>query len=303
MKTNPRFTNQLLKGILYSFVLLNTLLCTGLSANAQYDYKNISFISNEKGKGKFTISDTRASAPLLISSTDWPGVIRAFKDLRTDIGKTAFKVPEFYFDNLPDAKEIIIAGTIGKSTLIDNLVRNNKIDITGIAGQWEKFLIQTVNTPYPGVKKALIIAGSDKRGTIYGIYEISKQIGVSPWYWWADVPVLKKEAIYVNTGRYIQGSPSVKYRGIFLNDEAPDLTNWIIEKFGSVSVSNNPPVPKGVANYGHEFYAKLFELILRLKGNYLWPAMWNNAFNEDDPENPIALERLAGLAGARTVGR
>ena len=255
------------------------------------------FISNEKGKGKFTISAYGKSAPLLISSEDWPGVIRAFKDLQSDIGRVTSSVPELFTGNVSNAKEIIVAGTIGKSFLIDKLVKDNKIDVTDIAGQWEKFLVQTVQRPFPGVKEALIIAGSDKRGTIYGIYEISKQIGVSPWYWWADVPVLKKKAIYVNPGTYIQGSPSVRYRGIFLNDEAPDLTNWIREKFGFVSVGTNPPVPGGVANYGHEFYTKLFELILRLKGNYLWPAMWNNAFNEDDLQNPKLADEYGIVMG------
>ena len=245
--------------------------------NAQYASE--SFISNEKGKGKFAISVSGKSAPLFVSSKDWPGVIRAFKDLQTDIGKITSAVPELYSDNLPKSKEIIIAGTLGKNLIIDKLVRDKKIDVTGITGQWETFLIQVIEKPFPGVKKALIITGSDKRGTIYGIYELSKQIGVSPWYWWADVPAIKKDKLYVSTGLHIQGSPSVRYRGIFLNDEAPDLTNWIREKYGSVAVGENPPIPRGVANYGREFYTKLFELILRLKGNYLWPAMWNNAFN------------------------
>jgi hypothetical protein len=256
-----------------------------------------SFISTEKGKGKFAISSSEKTTPLFVSSKDWPGVIIAFKNLQTDIGKVTSLVPEFFTDNLPKSKEIIIAGTLGKNPIIDKLVRDKKIDVTGVTGQWETFLIQIVDKPLPGVKKALIIAGSDKRGTIYGIYELSKQIGVSPWYWWADVPVLKKDELYVNAGRYVQGSPSVKYRGIFLNDEAPDLTNWIREKYGSVEVGENPPMPKGVANYGREFYTKLFELILRLKGNYLWPAMWNNAFNEDDPENPRLADEYGIVMG------
>jgi Glycosyl hydrolase family 115/Gylcosyl hydrolase family 115 C-terminal domain len=258
---------------------------------------NESFISFENGKGKFAILVSGKPAPLLISSNDWPGVIRAFKDLQSDIGKITSNVPELFTDNVPRAREIIIAGTIGKNVIIDKLVNDRKIDVKGIAGQWETFLIQVVNKPLPGVKRALIIAGSDKRGTIYGIYEISRQIGISPWYWWADVPVLKKNAIYVNPGGFSQGSPSVRYRGIFLNDEAPDLTNWIREKFGLVAESENPPVQKGVANYGHEFYTKLFELILRLKGNYLWPAMWNNAFNEDDPENPKLADEYGIVMG------
>jgi Glycosyl hydrolase family 115/Gylcosyl hydrolase family 115 C-terminal domain len=275
--------------------LLITLLNELVLLNAQES--NEPFISSENGKGKFTISSYGKSAPLLISSNDWPGVIRAFKDLQSDIGKVSSTVPEFNTDVVPHSKEIIIAGTIGKSAIIDKLIKAKKIDVSGITGRWETFLIQVVKNPFPGVKKALIIAGSDKRGTIYGIYEISKQVGISAWYWWADVPVMKNNAIYVNTGRYIQGSPSVKYRGIFLNDEAPDLTNWVQEKFGSVDVSENPPIPKGVANYGHEFYTRLFELILRLKANYLWPAMWNNAFNEDDPENSRLADEYGIVMG------
>jgi len=258
---------------------------------------NDKFISTEKGSGKFIISEKGKSTPLLISSKEWPGAIRAFKDLQNDIGKVTSVIPELASDNYAGSKEYIIAGTIGKSPLIDKLISDKKIDVSGISGNWETFLIQVVKKPFPGVKKALVIAGSDKRGTIFGIYEISKQIGVSPWYWWADVPVLKKDQLYAKTGRYVQGSPSVKYRGIFLNDEAPDLTNWIREKFGDVPVGTNPPMPQGVANYGRVFYTRLFELILRLKGNYLWPAMWNNAFNEDDPENPKLADEYGIVMG------
>jgi hypothetical protein len=277
------------------FLLLTISVYSLLFLKAQPP--NDSFISFEKGKAKFTISASGKSAPLLISSKEWPGVIRAFRDLQTDIGKVTSAIPDIYTDEIPKNREIIIAGTIGKSPIIDKLISDKKIDVAGISGQWETFLIQSVNNPLPGIKKALVIAGSDKRATIYGIYEISKQIGVSPWYWWADVPVLKKNELYVNAGRYIQGSPSVKYRGIFLNDEAPDLTNWIRAKFGSVKLSDNPPIPRGVANYGREFYTRLFELILRLKGNYLWPAMWNNAFNEDDPENPRLADEYGIVMG------
>ncbi len=143
----------------------------------------------KRNKGAFTISAAGHSAPLLISSKEWPGVSRAFQDLRTDIGKVTSSLPELITDKLPDSKEIIIAGTIGKSELIDQLIKNKKIDANKITGKWETFLIQIVKKPFKGVKKALVIAGSDKRGTIYGIYELSRQIGVSPWYWWADVPV------------------------------------------------------------------------------------------------------------------
>ncbi len=278
----------------FQFLLITSLFPLAL-LNGQNS--NESFISTVKGKDKFTIYESKMSAPLFISSGDWPGVIRAFKDLQTDIGKVSSVIPVLSMDKLPESKEIIITGTIGKSPVIDRLIKDNKIDVKDVAGKWETFLITVVNKPLPGVRKALIIAGSDKRGTIFGIYEVSKQIGVSPWYWWADVPVKTKNEIYVNQGRYVQGSPSVKYRGIFLNDEAPDLTNWIRAKYGDVTPGDNPPIPKGVANYGHEFYSRLFELILRLKGNYLWPAMWNNAFNEDDPLNPVLADEFGIVMG------
>ncbi|HZL78880.1 MAG TPA: glycosyl hydrolase 115 family protein [Candidatus Limnocylindrales bacterium] len=187
----------------------------------------------------------------------------------------------------------IIVGTVGKSWIIDQLIREGKIDVSPITGKWESFFIQVVPEPLPGVASGLVIVGSDKRGTIYGIYDLSEQMGVSPWYWWADVTPEHQGALFVKPGKYVQGPPAVKYRGIFLNDEAPDLSNWIADKFGTAPPGTNPPIPPGVANYNHQFYTKLFELILRLKANYLWPAMWNNAFNEDDPENP----RLANEYG------
>ncbi len=156
-------------------LLLSSAITSLLFINAQSN--NESFISTDAGKGKFPISANGKSAPLLISSNEWPGVIRAFKDLQSDIGKTVSIVPELHYDIVQDAGEVIIAGTIGKNVIIDKLVKDKKIDVEGITGKWEAFLIQVVNKPLPGVKRALIIAGSDKRGTIYGIYEISKRLG------------------------------------------------------------------------------------------------------------------------------
>ncbi|MCX6332747.1 MAG: glycosyl hydrolase 115 family protein [Bacteroidia bacterium] len=276
-------------------VVLLISLSLAINLKAQPTFGTQSFISFDSGI--LTLSAKGKSAPLLVSSKDWPGVIRAFKDLQSDIEKVTSVKPEFCTDNVTKSQEVIIAGTIGKSPLIDDLVKKKKIDVSDVAGKWEAFSVQVVNKPMKGVKKALVIAGSNKRGTIYGIYEMSRQIGVSPWYWWADVPVNHKDALYALDIRYVQGSPSVKYRGIFLNDEAPDLTNWVRAKYGTVPIVENPPMPNGVANYGREFYTKLFELMLRLKGNYLWPAMWNNAFNEDDPENPKLADEYGIVMG------
>jgi len=249
-------------------------------------------IPASEGNDPFTLSASGKSTTLCISSHDFPGVIRALNDLKTDIGKVTNHEPDITFDKIPHQKEIVIVGTLGKSPLIDQLVKNKKLDVKNIEGEWETFLIQVVENPSSGVDRALVIVGSDKRGTIYGIYDISAQIGISPWYWWADVPVEHKDALFVKSVRNLQ-RPSVKYRGIFINDEAPALSNWVQGKFGNVKPGQNPPINNGVANYNHEFYSKIFELLLRMKANYLWPAMWNNSFNEDDPENP----RLANEYG------
>jgi len=291
---------MVMRGSVFLKIVLSAILSGYVSMfyiRAQSSFGTRQFISAEKSKGDFTISAGGKSTPLLVSSKDWTGVSRALRDLQTDIGKVTSSLPGLAIDSIPDSHELIIAGTIGKCDLIDMLIKNGKIDAEKIGGKWESFLIQVVKRPLKGVKRALIVAGSDKRGTIYGIYEISRQIGVSPWYWWADVAVNRNKNLFAKPFIYIEGPPSVKYRGIFLNDEAPDLTNWIRTNYGNVTPSGNPPVPPGVANYGHEFYSKLFELLLRLKANYLWPAMWNNAFNEDDPINPRLADEYGIVMG------
>ena len=173
-----------------------------------------------------------------------------------------------------DANTIII-GTVGTNKQIDQWVK--KGILRDLKGKTEKYIIKTIDGQ-------LVIAGSDKRGTVFGIYELSKQMGVSPWYYWADVPVVKRENIYVLPGEYTDGEPNVRYRGIFLNDEAPCLTSWVKNTFGT--------------NYGdHRFYEKVFELILRLKGNFLWPAMWGWAFYADDPENLKTADAMGVIIG------
>jgi hypothetical protein len=230
----------------------------------------------------FVIVKQKKAAMLYVDPNDYPGVARAVQDLQADIQRVTDCTAKIAHETDNLGPDVILIGTLGKSSLIDRLVREKKIDVAAITGQWEAFRIQTVKHPWPGIASALVIAGSDKRGTIYGIYDLSEQIGVSPWYWWADVPVRHQDTLAVKPGAYTQGSPAVKYRGIFLNDEAPALTGWVKEKYG---------------NYNHEFYEKVFELILRLKGNYLWPAMWNNAFSEDDPPNPKLADEYGIVMG------
>jgi hypothetical protein len=224
----------------------------------------------------------KTAAGIYVDASDHAGVVRAIADLQADITRVTSCNPAIGHDEQHLGANAIIVGTIGKSQLIDRLIREKKIDPAAILGKWESFLIQVVPKPLPGVENGLVIAGSDKRGTIYGIYDLSEQIGVSPWYWWADVPVRHQDALFVKAGKYVQGPPAVKYRGIFLNDEAPALSGWVKEKFGT---------------YNHQFYEKVFELLLRMKGNYLWPAMWGNAFNEDDPLNPKLADEYGIVMG------
>ncbi|WP_377095041.1 glycosyl hydrolase 115 family protein [Mucilaginibacter boryungensis] len=228
-----------------------------------------SYISRYPGSNAFPLSVNQVSAPVYASEDDFPGVLRAAKDLQHDIAAVTNKEPVFTTAK-PSGKQVVLIGTIGKSSLIDHLIAMKKLDVGNIKGKWETFLIMVIDKPMPGVDRALVIAGSDKRGTIYGIYDLSAQIGVSPWYYWADVPIPHQDKLYVLAGRHSRGEPAVKYRGIFINDEAPAFSGWARQKFGGLN---------------HVMYAKMFELILRLKGNYLWPAMWGNAFNDDDPLN------------------
>jgi hypothetical protein len=245
----------------------------------------------------FPIAVSGRTAPVCASSRDFPGVQRVLGLFRQDIGRVTGSVPVLVLDSLPPARTVVVVGTLGRSPLIDTLVRQGKIDVRGIAGAWEASLVQSVERPFPGVDRALVIAGSDKRGTIYAMFRISGKIGVSPWYWWADVPPRRHASLYVIPGRHVDGPPSVKYRGIFLNDEFPALTKWVRAKYGEARPGEDPPIPRGVANYGHEFYERIFEVLLRLKGNYLWPAMWDNAFNEDDPLNPRLADEYGIVMG------
>ena len=200
------------------------------------------------------------------------GVKIAIRNLQADFERVLGTVPSTVPDASPSGStSTILIGTLGKNKDIDRL------KLADLKGKREKFIITTVG-------QQLVIAGSDRRGTIYGIYELSRQLGVSPWYWWADAPVAKHDEAYVIKGTYTDGEPAVEFRGIFLNDEAPCLTGWVKNTFGT--------------DYGdHRFYEKVFELILRLKGNFLWPAMWGWAFYADDPENGKLADRMGVIMG------
>lgn len=194
------------------------------------------------------------------------------KDFRQVSGCQATLTSQYGSTHGKNSQPGILVGTLGHSAAIDQLVRQKRIDARQLKGKREKFIITLVD-------QQLVIAGSDRRGTIYGIYELSQQMGVSPWYDWADVPVVHHDSIFVNKGVYTDGEPAVRYRGIFLNDEAPCLTSWVKNTYGT--------------EYGdHRFYQRVFELVLRLRGNMMWPAMWGWAFYADDPENEKTADEM-----------
>jgi hypothetical protein len=260
--------------------LISCSLLIVINACAQSPVNGLS-ISTKYAKGYFPLANQGQVATLYADDTDYAGVIIAVKNLQADL-KNVTTISPLLVNKVSVAKTIVIIGTLGKSKLIDELVSKKKLDVSSINGKWEAHITQVIKDPFPGIKQALVIAGSDKRGTIYGIYDLSAQIGVSPWYWWADVPVKRQTNLYVTPGKYTDGGPAVKYRGIFINDEAPAFSGWAKEKFGGVN---------------HLLYTKMFELILRLKGNYLWPAMWGNAFNDDDKLNPILADEYGIVIG------
>ena len=214
---------------------------------------------------------------IYMDANDCKGVSYAahalLKDIKTVSGTTATLTSDAGFLKKADtARPTILVGTIGHSTAIDQLVKQKRINGNLLKGKREKFIITLIDGQ-------LVIAGSDRRGTIYGIYELSQQMGVSPWYDWADVPVEHHDSIFVNKGIYTDGEPAVRYRGIFLNDEAPCLTSWVKNTYGT--------------GYGdHRFYQRVFELVLRLRGNMMWPAMWGWAFYADDPENEKTADEM-----------
>lgn len=214
---------------------------------------------------------------IYMDTNDCKGVSYAahalLKDIKSVSGATATLTSDAGFLKKNDtARPAILVGTIGHSAAIDQLVKQKRINGNLLKGKREKFIITLIDGQ-------LVIAGSDRRGTIYGIYELSQQMGVSPWYDWADVPVERHDSIFVNKGIYTDGEPAVRYRGIFLNDEAPCLTSWVKNTYGT--------------GYGdHRFYQRVFELVLRLRGNMMWPAMWGWAFYADDPENEKTADEM-----------
>jgi hypothetical protein len=240
------------------------------------------YVATVDAPDQFPLARDGRAAALVVSSSDYVGVTRAAMTFRADVERVTGIAPAFLRDTIPAAGSVVLIGTLGRSPIIDGLVRSGKLDARGLAGRWETFVIQRVANALPNGRPALVIAGSDKRGAIFGIYDLSAQIGVSPWQWWADVPVPRHANLFVLPGRHTLGEPAVRYRGIFINDEAPAFSGWARARFGGLN---------------HLVYEKVFELLLRLKGNYLWPAMWGNAFADDDSLSPRLADEYGIVMG------
>ncbi len=216
---------------------------------------------------------------VVVDSYDDTAVLDAAKELQADLQRVAGAENKTGDSNSSSA---IIVGTLNHSEVIDRLIGEHKLDVSGVKGVWEAYVQQVVDHPIPGVDRALVIAGNDRRGTVYGIYSLSNDIGVSPWYWWADVQVQHHQNLYVTAGRHAD-APRVKYRGFFINDEDPSFKTWAVTHFGGINA---------------KMYRHVFELLLRLKANYLWPAMWApKAFNDDDPQNMILADQMGIVMG------
>ncbi len=257
------------------------LLCvSSLAVFALYAADN--FVNFEKGAGGFPLIVNSTPCMLMADEQEDQGVKIALDNLQADIARVCREKPRLSY-SLEKASHAVLVGTLN-SPLLKSLFKTGKLDEKELLDKREKYIIRVIDDPMEGIQQALVIAGSDRRGTIYGIYELSKQIGVSPWYWWADVPVVEQTDVHILPGTYTDGEPAVTYRGIFLNDEAPCLTSWVKNSYNT--------------DYGdHRFYAQVFELILRLKGNFLWPAMWNWAFYADDDLNSRTAQEMGIIIG------
>ena len=239
-------------------------------------------------RGDFTLVRGGETADLLVSTSDYTVVQIAAQAFADDVQRVTGKNPRLISDSSQASRYTVIIGTLGKSPLIDALVRAGKLNVEQLRGKWETFIVATVANPLPNVGMGLVIAGSDRRGTAFGVFELSRAIGVSPWYWWADVTSAHHDHLFVAGGTRRAGPPSVQYRGIFLNDEDLGLQPWAAKTF-------DPQL----GDIGPKTYARIFELLLRLKANTLWPAMHNctRAFNLY-PDNKVVADDYAIVMGS-----
>lgn len=250
------------KNLVYLFILMGWVLINPLVLSAQSRQDKGLIITEKESNLAFPLAKQGFSAPLYVDDADAKVVKIAAEAFKNDIQLLTGQRPILRNQQQELQSFPVIIGTIGQSKYIDQWIKTKQIDATPIKGQWERFAIMVVQHPQKGIKNALVIMGSDRRGTAFGVFELSRMMGVSPWYWWADVLPKPKKSIYISPGNLLSHPPSVKYRGIFINDEDWGLHPWAAKN-----------IDKTLKDIGPKTYAKVFELLLRLKANYIWPAM------------------------------
>ena len=241
-----------------------------------------------KREHEFELTGNGYAVPFIVEESAWEGVKRVAAKVAGDVEKVSGSLPgimcagEEGFGDVAQAPErAVLCATVDTSPLIQKLDREGKLDVSRIRGKREVYMIRLVEEPWEGTKEALVICGSDKRGTIYGMFTLSEYIGVSPLCFWGDADPVMKESIRVSQDiETVSRQPSVKFRGFFINDEWPCFGNWTFSHFGGFTA---------------QMYDHVFELLLRLKGNYLWPAMWTSSFALDGPGS--LNEELADIYG------
>ena len=271
----------------YYCLLLALLLGGGcLSAQAQPNPQPVT-LASRFGPKVFPLVHQRMAVPIYVDAQDAEVVSVATEALANDINSITTVKPQTRAATEPLAPYSVIVGTLGHSRLIDQLAAKQADNIQQLKGQWETFSISVIDRPFGQDGKALVVAGSDRRGTAFGVFELSRRLGVSPWYWWADVTPLHQDNLYLTAGTHLSPSPTVKYRGLFLNDEDWGLQPWAAKN-----------IDQDIKDIGPNTYARLFELLLRLKANLIWPAMHpsTKAFFSY-PGNPKVADQYAILVG------
>jgi hypothetical protein len=247
------------------------------------------YVNDKPADGSFPLMRADAAADVFVSGDDWKVARIAANDLTADIERVTGRKPLLKESSEGLSAHAVLVGTIGRSPVIDGLIKSGRLKVDGIQTQRESFVIEVVENPLPGVKQGLVIVGSDRRGTAYGVYELSKRIGVSPWYWWADVTAIHRAELHVSPERVEVGSPAVKYRGIFINDEMWGIRPW----------AEKTHAPDEGHGLGPKTYARVFELLLRLRANYLWPAMQDHSIPFNCyPQNKVVADDYAIVMGS-----
>lgn len=269
--------------IFKSVLLGGMLLLSSSVALAQ-----VSLSQNSSGSNVFSLVGKKDKACVYYDAQDFEVVKTTAGLFANDVKEVSGQILGVATTKETPQKNCIIVGTLGHNEWIDQMIAKKKLDVETLKNRWESYLVQLVRNPLPGVDKALVIVGSDRRGVAYGLLSVSRTIGVSPWYWWADAPIVKKDQLHLKVDKYISKEPTVKYRGIFINDEDWGLYRWSKRNF-----------EKEVGNFGPRTYAKVCELLLRLQANYLCPAMHDAsmAFHRI-PENRVVADRFAIIMGS-----